>query len=103
MSGLAAGGAFAQAVVYTAPAPATTVTTITTTSPVLPSASGVVAGYDPRTNIVALTDGRMVQLSSKSAILVNGHPTPPDMLAPGMPAMITRSTRSLRVTAAPRS
>jgi hypothetical protein len=72
-------------------APASTTTTVTTvTSPqLLTSASGVVAGYDPRNNIVVLTDGRMVQLSSKSAILVNGFPTSPDALAPGMTVMIS--------------
>jgi hypothetical protein len=75
---------------YTSPAYTTTVTTVTTTNPqLLTSASGIVAGYDPRSNIVTLTDGRMVQLSSKSAILVSGHPTVPDQLAPGMPVMIS--------------
>jgi hypothetical protein len=74
---------------YTSQAYTTTVTTVTTNPQLLTSASGVVAGYDPRSNIVALTDGRMVQLSSKSAILVNGHPTVPDQLAPGMPVMIS--------------
>lgn len=74
---------------YTSPAYTTTVTTVTTNPQLLTSASGIVAGYDPRSNIVALTDGRMVQLSSKSAILVSGHPTIPDQLAPGMPVMIS--------------
>jgi len=73
---------------YTSPAYTTTVTTVTTPG-LLASASGVVAAYDPRTNIVTLTDGRMVQLTSKSAILVSGHPTIPDQLAPGMPVMIS--------------
>ncbi len=73
---------------YTSPAYTTTVTTVTNPQ-VLTSASGVVAAYDPRTNIVVLTDGRMVQLSSKSAILVSGFPTPPEQLAPGMTVMIS--------------
>jgi hypothetical protein len=77
-----------QYVLFTGPAVApatTTVTTITTTpQPILASASGVVASYDPKTNIVTLTDGRMVQLTSKTAILVNGHPTTPAALHPGM-------------------
>jgi hypothetical protein len=90
VSGLVASGAYAQSqVIYASPATTTTVTTITTPPPVLTSASGIVAGYDPRSNIVVLSDGRMVQLSSKSAILVNGHPTPPDMLAVGTPVMIS--------------
>jgi hypothetical protein len=72
-----------------APASTTTVTTVTTTPPVLASASGVVAGYDPKTNIVTLTDGRMVQITSKTAILVNGHPTTPDALYSGTPVMLS--------------
>jgi hypothetical protein len=60
----------------------TTVTTVTTTGP-LASAEGVVASYDPRTNLVTLTDGRVVQLTSKTAILINGHPSTPDALWPG--------------------
>jgi hypothetical protein len=79
----------AYAPIYASPAYTTTVTTVTTNPQLLTSASGVVAGYDPRSNIVALTDGRMVQLSSKSAILVSGHPTVPEQLAPGMPVMIS--------------
>lgn len=68
----------------------TTVTTVTTApQPVLASASGVVASYDPKTNIVTLTDGRMVQLTSKTAILVNGYPTTPDGLYPGMPVVLS--------------
>ena len=81
-----------QYVLFTGPivAPATTVTTVTTTtSQVLASASGVVAGYDPRTNIVTLTDGRMVQLTSKTAILVNGYPTTPAALYPGLPVVLS--------------
>jgi hypothetical protein len=74
---------------YTSPASTTTVTTVTTNPPLLASASGVVAAYDRRTNIVTLTDGRMVQISSKTAILVNGFPTTPDQLAPGMPVMLS--------------
>jgi hypothetical protein len=71
-------------------APATTtVTTVTTPQPILASASGVVASWDPKTNIVTLTDGRMVQLTSKTAILVNGYPTTPDGLYPGMPVMLS--------------
>ncbi|MGH6690215.1 MAG: hypothetical protein ACREF4_06000 [Gammaproteobacteria bacterium] len=72
-------------------APATTtVTTVTTTpSPFVSSATGVVASYDPRTNIVRLTDGRMVLLSSKTAILVNGHPTTPAALYPGMAVVLS--------------
>jgi hypothetical protein len=73
-----------------APVSTTTVTTVTTTtSPILASASGVVASYDPRTNIVTLTDGRMVQVTSKTAILVNGYPTTADALYPGMPVMLS--------------
>ena len=73
-----------------APVTTTTVTTVTTTpQPLLASASGVVAGYDPRTNIVTLTDGRMALLSSKTAILVNGHPTTAEALYPGMPVVIS--------------
>jgi len=94
--GLAASGAIGQDV-YTGtvtgidqPARvASTVTTVTTTSPLVASASGLVAAYDPKTNIVTLTDGRMVQLSSKTAILVNGYPTTPDALRPGMPVMLS--------------
>lgn len=71
------------------PASTTTVTTVITTSPILASASGVVARYDPRTNIVTLTDGRMVQVTGKTAILVNGHPTTADALYPGMPVMLS--------------
>jgi hypothetical protein len=76
---------------YTSVSPAytTTVTTVTTNPQLLTSASGIVAGYDPRSNIVTLTDGRMVQLTSKTAILVNGYPTVPDALAPGMPVMLS--------------
>jgi hypothetical protein len=89
VSGLVASGAYAQSqVIYASPATTTTVTTVTTPG-VLTSASGVVAGYDPRSNIVVLTDGRMVQITGKTAILVNGHPTPPEMLAPGTPVMIS--------------
>ena len=36
-----------------------------------------------------LTDGRMVQLTSKSAILVNGMPSTPEQLRPGMSVMIS--------------
>src|SRR5262245_18087450 len=89
VSACADSGAFAQAQVSYASPATTTVTTITTMPPVLSSASGVVAGYDPRSNVVVLTDGRMVQLSGKSVILVNGHPTTAEMLAPGMPVMIS--------------
>lgn len=82
-----------QYVLFTGPvvAPATTiVTTVTTTTPqVLASASGVVASHDPRTNIVVLTDGRMVQLTSKTAILVNGYPTTPAALYPGLPVVLS--------------
>jgi hypothetical protein len=71
-------------------APATmTVTTVTTPQPILASASGVVASWDPKTNIVTLTDGRMVQITSKTAILVNGYPTRPEGLYPGMPVMLS--------------
>jgi hypothetical protein len=71
-------------------APASTTTVTTVTSPqVLASASGVVASYDPRTNIVTLTDGRMVQLTSKTAILVNGFPTTADALTPGTTVMLS--------------
>jgi hypothetical protein len=77
-----------QYVFVTAPA-TTTVTTVTTTQPVLASASGTVASYDPKTNIVTLTDGRMVQLTSKTAILVNGYPTTPAGLYPGMPVVLS--------------
>jgi hypothetical protein len=72
-----------------APAYTTTVTTVTTNPPLLTSASGVVAGYDPRSSIVTLTDGRMVQISSKTAILVNGYPTSPEALRPGTPVMLS--------------
>lgn len=72
-----------------APASTTTVTTVTTGDPFVASASGVVAAYDPRTNIVTLTDGRMVALSSKTAILVNGYPASPDALHPGMPVVLS--------------
>jgi len=72
-----------------APASTTTVTTVTTGSPFVASASGVVANYDPKYNIVTLTDGRMVQLSSKTAILVNGYPTSPEALRPGMPVVLS--------------
>lgn len=68
----------------------TTVTTITTTpSPFVASATGTVASYDPWTNVVTLTDGRMVQLTSKTAILVNGYPTTPAALSPGMPVVLS--------------
>lgn len=70
------------------PASTTTVTTVTSPGP-LASASGVVAAYDPRSSILTLTDGRMVQLSSKSAILVNGHPTSAAQLFPGMPVVVS--------------
>jgi hypothetical protein len=73
---------------FTSPSYTTTVTTVTTPQ-LLSSASGVVAAYDPRTNIVTLTDGRMVQISSKTAILVNGFPTAPAQLRPGMPVMLS--------------
>ena len=49
----------------------------------LASAEGVVASYDPETNLVTLTDGRVVQLTSKTAILIAGHPSTPDALWPG--------------------
>ena len=80
--------------VTTAPvvaAPGTTTTTVTTvTAPqVVGSATGIVAGYDPKANVVVLTDGRMVQLTSKSAILVNGMPSTPAQLRPGMPVTIS--------------
>jgi len=81
-----------QYVIMTAPAmaPAMTVTTVTTTSPgLLASASGVVAGYDYRTNIVTLTDGRQVLLTSKTAILINGHPATADALYPGTPVVLS--------------
>jgi hypothetical protein len=67
----------------------TTVTTVTPPAPLLTSASGVVGAYDPRTNVVTLTDGRMVQLSSKSAILINGHPSAAEDLYPGTPVVIS--------------
>ena len=79
----------AYAPIYASPAYTTTVTTVTTNPQMLTSASGIVAGYDPRSNIVVLTDGRMVQITGKTAILVNGHPTPPEMLGVGMPVMIS--------------
>jgi hypothetical protein len=80
----------AMAPAYPAASPSTTtVTTITTSPGLVPSASGVVAGYDPRTNIVTLTDGRMVQVTSKTAIFVNGYPTTVDQLRPGMPVMLS--------------
>jgi hypothetical protein len=80
-----------QYVIVSGPATATTtVTTVTTTpQPLLASASGVVAAYDPRANIVVLTDGRMVQLTSKTAILVNGYPTQAEALYAGMPVVIS--------------
>src|SRR5262249_58832692 len=64
-------GPAAAAPVVTAPGTTTTVTTVTA-PPVVASANGIVAAYDPKANVVVLTDGRMVQLTSKSAILVNG-------------------------------
>jgi hypothetical protein len=73
-----------------APAYTTTVTTVTTApTPILASASGVVAAWDPKTNFVTLTDGRMVQVTSKTAVLVNGYPTSPDALYPGTPVMLS--------------
>jgi hypothetical protein len=71
--------------------PGTTTTTVTTvTAPqVVSSATGIVSAYDPKANVVVLTDGRMVQLSSKSAILVNGMPSTPAQLRPGMPVTIS--------------
>jgi hypothetical protein len=48
-----------------------------------------VAAYDPKTNIVTLTDGRMVQLTSKTAILINGHPATPAALYPGTAVMLS--------------
>jgi hypothetical protein len=74
---------------YTAPAYTTTTVTTVTPPQLLSSASGIVAGYDPRTNIVVLTDGRQVQLTSKSGIWVGGQPSIPEQLAPGMAVMIT--------------
>src|SRR5262245_1474960 len=81
-----------QYVVVSAPAvaPATTVTTVTTTTPgLLASASGTVAAYDPRTNIVTLTDGRQVLRTSKTAILINGYPSTPEVLYPGTPVVLS--------------
>jgi hypothetical protein len=70
------------------PASTTTVTTVTN-PPLVTSAAGVVAAWDPRTNILTLTDGRMVQLSSKSVILVNGHPTPAEQVHPGTTVLVS--------------
>lgn len=69
----------------------TTVTTVTTTAPqpLLASAEGVVAAYDPKTNVVTLTDGRMVQLTSKTAILISGHPATAQALYPGVPVVLS--------------
>lgn len=75
--------------VAVAPGGTTTTVTTVTPSPFVASANGVVASYDPTTNVVVLTDGRMVQLSSKTAILVNGYPTTPAQLRPGMPVVLS--------------
>jgi hypothetical protein len=74
-----------QYVVVGAPAMTSSTTTVTTvTTPgLLASASGVVSDYDSRTGIVTLTDGRRVLVTSKTAILINGHPSTPDALWPG--------------------
>jgi hypothetical protein len=81
-------GPAAAAPVVTAPGTTTTVTTVTA-PPVVASANGIVAAYDPKADVVVLRDGRMVQLTSKSAILVNGMPSTPEQLRPGMSVMIS--------------
>jgi hypothetical protein len=83
------GPAVATAPIVTGPATTTTTVTTVTAPPVVASATGIVAAYDPKANVVVLTDGRMVQLSSKSAILVNGMPSTPAQLRPGMPVVIS--------------
>ncbi len=83
------GPAVATAPVVTAPGTTTTTVTTVTAPQVVASATGIVAAYDPKANVVVLTDGRMVQLTSKSAILVNGMPSTPAQLRPGMPVTIS--------------
>lgn len=76
--------AVSAAPVVTAPGTTTTtVTTVTGPPPIVASATGVVAGYDPKANVLVLTDGRLVQLTSKSAIFVGGMPARPAQLWPG--------------------
>ena len=82
-------GPAAAAPVVTAPGTTTTTVTTVTAPQVVASATGIVAAYDPKANVVVLTDGRVVQLTSKSAILVNGMPSTPAQLRPGMPVSIS--------------
>jgi hypothetical protein len=87
---IVSGPAVSAAPVVVAPgATTTTITTVTAPPPIVASATGVVAGYDPKTNVLVLTDGRLVQLTSKSAILVGGMPTRPEQLRPGMAVTVS--------------
>jgi hypothetical protein len=83
------GPAVSMAPVVTAPGTTTTTVTTVTAPPVVASATGIVAGYDPKANVLVLTDGRLVQLTSKSAILVGGMPTRPEQLRPGMAVTVS--------------
>src|SRR5207244_694331 len=56
---------------------------------VVTSASGIIAGVDPWNKFVTLTDGRIVQVSSKTGIWVDGQPSTFEQLQPGMPVMLS--------------
>jgi hypothetical protein len=86
---IVSGPAVATAPVVVAPGTTTTTVTTITAPQVVASATGIVASYDPKANVVVLTDGRMVQLTSKSAILVSGMPTTPEQLRPGMAVTVS--------------
>jgi hypothetical protein len=79
-----------------APAPSTTqqttvTTTTTTTTPpaaALTSGEGTVARIDFPAGVIAFTDGRLVQTTPKSVILVNGRPLPFNALQPGRSVVV---------------
>ncbi len=64
--------------------PGSTVTTIITTTPTyLTDAAGTVARYDTTHNVLVLSDGRMVQLTPSSVVMVNGQPVAVSAVYPG--------------------
>jgi hypothetical protein len=83
------GPAVATVPVVAAPGTTTTTVTTVTTPQVVASATGIVASYDPKANVLVLTDGRIVQLTSKSAIHVNGMLSKPEQLRPGMAVTVS--------------
>lgn len=78
--------------IVTAPPAATTVTPPPPPAPITLNEgvmNGTVSRIDEPSNVVVLSDGRMVQIGPKTIIMVNGHPVELAALRPGQGVVIS--------------